>query len=138
MGLIAGFGALFCVIGVVATLPDNNLGPKIAGGVAAVALACLAVRCWRLAVIAGPDQLVVRNFFRTVRISWQDIAGFEPSPPYGTLWKAGLGIRLTDGRLIAATAFGRNQYETGRVQAAVIRELEELRRQRAGDRAPDG
>jgi hypothetical protein len=136
MALLVGVGSLLPLS---ALAVDSTHGwEKVAAGAAFLACVTLAVRSWRLAIIARPDQLVVRNFFRTVRISWQDIAAFETPPPYGALWKAGLGIRMKDGRLIAATAFGRNQYETGRVQAAVMRELEELRHQRAGDRAPDG
>jgi hypothetical protein len=135
--LLCGIVALVLFIGVFNS-QDDPLGWRITEPVASFVLVCLGVRCWRLAIVAGPDHLVVRNYFRTVRISWQNIAGFEPPPPYATLGKSGLKIRLTDGRVIAATAGGRTQYDTGRVQAALMRELEELRRRRTGDRTPGG
>lgn len=122
---------------------DNNnpLGWRIFWAVAVVALACLAVRCWRVAIIAGPDQLVVRNHFHTVRVSWKDITRFEP--PQGFQYvgpKMGLRIHLANGRVISASAFMPlirvgNDWRAGGYQkacAAVTGGLEELHHQRIG------
>ena len=102
---------------------------------AGVVLACvlLGVRIVRLGIYAGPDQLVVRDYFRTYRVDWTAIAGFEPPPPYGALRKAGLRIRLADGRLISATLYAPNGLDTGhRATLDVIGQLSRLLEQRTG------
>jgi Bacterial PH domain len=125
LALIPGIMALF-VTDMSINAPDNPLGLRITDGVSAVVFAYVTVRSFQLAIVARPDQLVVRNIFRTVRISWENIARFEPAPEYGI---ASMRIRLRDGRVIAVTAFGNRNWDTGRVSATVIRELEQLRRQ---------
>ena len=72
-----------------------------------------AARGWRIALLAEPDHLIVRNHFRTYRLSWDDIAEFRDGRmsggQAGVMWA--LRIRLTDGRTVTSQA-------TGRVRAA--------------------
>jgi Bacterial PH domain len=115
---------------------------KIANGVVVVAFAALGVRTARLGIVACPEHLVVRDYFRTYRVRWTQIAGFELPPPYGRWRKAGLRIRLLDGQLISATLYARNLFDTGRRPARdIVRELNRLLRQNS-DRTdlanPDG
>jgi len=115
---------------------------KIADGAVVLAFAIFGVRTARLAIVARPDQLVVRDFFRTYRARWSEIASFELPPPYGTWRKAGLRIRLVDGRLISATLYAQNRFNTGRRSTrAVVQELNRLLQQNSGHTdvpEPDG
>ncbi len=90
-----------------------------------------------MGIFAGPGHVVVRNYFRTYRIAWAEISGFEEPPPYGTFRKAGLRIHLSDGRLISATLYGRSGVDSGKAARKVVGELEQLRRQRTGDHGAD-
>jgi hypothetical protein len=106
---------------------------KIANGAAVVAFALLGVRTARLGIFAKPDQLMVRDYFRSYHVLWSEIASFEMPPPYGTWRKVGLKIHLTDGRPISATLYGRTPLDSGRGAHTVIQELDRLRLQRIGD-----
>jgi hypothetical protein len=106
---------------------------KIASGAVVAAFALLGIRTARLGIFAEPEQLVVRDYFRSYHVLWSEIASFEMPPPYGTRRKVGLKISLTDGRLISATLYGRTPLDSGRRPRAVIQELDRLRRQRIRD-----
>jgi hypothetical protein len=106
---------------------------KIASGAAVLAFAILGIRIARLGILAGPDQLAVRNWFRTYRIAWQDISAFEMPPLYGTLRKAGLRIHLLDGQVISVTLYARGIFDSSRAARTVAEELEQLRHQRVSD-----
>lgn len=60
-------------------------------------LACdvACIRALRLAVIAGEDALVVRNYLRTYRLGWDEVAGFKLEPPATRLvgWELKLAMR---------------------------------------------
>lgn len=106
---------------------------KIANGIALLAFAILGIRIARLGIFAGPDELVVRDYFRTYRIAWPDVSAFEMPPPYGTWRKAGLRIRLHDGRLISATLYARGRIDSGTAVRTVMEKLEQFRQQRLRD-----
>jgi hypothetical protein len=106
---------------------------KATSGAAVLAFAVVGVCGARLGIFASSGELVVRDYFRTYRIRWPEIAFFEMPPRYGTRRKTGLRIHLTDGRLISATLYGRNVLGSGRAACNVIRELDKLRRQHTGD-----
>jgi Bacterial PH domain len=107
---------------------------KIANGAAVLAFAILGVRTARLGIFAGPEQLVVRDYFRTYQIGWPEIASFEMPPRYGTWRKTGLRIHLIDGRLISATLYQRGRLDSGRAAHTVAQELDRLCRHNIGDR----
>jgi Bacterial PH domain len=107
---------------------------KIADGAAVLAFALLGVRTARLGIYAEPEQLVVRDYFRTYQIGWPEIASFELPPRYGTWRKSGLRIHLIDGRLISATLYRRGRLDSGRAGRTVVQELDRLRRHNTGDR----
>jgi hypothetical protein len=108
---------------------------KVASGAVVLACVLFGVRVARLGMFAGPEQLVVRDYFRTYRIRWTEIASFEPPPPYETLRKAGLRIRLVDGHVISATLYARNGLDTG--SRATLDAVQKLNRLLA-ERAPRG
>jgi hypothetical protein len=110
------------------------LGYKTASGATALVFAYLAIRAARAAIVAEADHLVVRDIHRTYQIGWQEIARFETPPPYGTWRKAGLRIHLIDGQMISVIAYAQGLLDTGRPEVTVVRELEQLRRQRTGNR----
>jgi len=110
---------------------------KVGSGAAFLVLVVLAIRIANLGIFAGPDQLVVRDYFRTYRIRWEQISGFEKPPPYGTLRKAGLRIHLSDGRVISATLYGRSGADSGHAASVAVEKLEQLRQQHIGDHGAD-
>lgn len=110
---------------------------KIANGAAVLALTVSGIRTARLGIFAGPDHLVVRDYFRTYRIGWEEISSFEMPPPYPAWRKAGLRIHLSDGRLISATLYTRGQLDTGRAARVAVEKLEQLRQQRIGNDSAD-
>lgn len=122
--MIPGF---ICFGGMVAN--STHGWEKFVCGAALLACAVWGIRIARLGIFAGPDQLVVRNYFRSYRITWQDISAFEIPTRYGTWRNAGLRIRLLNGRVISATLYARGRVDSGRAARTVAEELEELRRQ---------
>jgi hypothetical protein len=55
------------------TASSTHGSEKIASEVGLLAIAVLAVRTARLGIFARPEQLVVRDYFRTYQIRWQEI-----------------------------------------------------------------
>jgi hypothetical protein len=103
-------------------------GWEKAGSAAAfLILVALAIRIANLGIFAGPDRLVVRDYFRTYRIRWEEISGFEKPPPHGTFRKSGLRIHLSDGRVISATLYERTGGDSGHAASVAVEELEQLR-----------
>lgn len=104
---------------------------KFANGAALLAFVAFGIRIAKLGIFAGPEQIVVVNYFRTYRIGWAEVVGFEAPPTYGTLRHSGLRIHLTDGRLVSATLYQRGAWDVGTAAGSVVRELERLRQQHA-------
>jgi hypothetical protein len=91
-------------------------GPKSAN---AWALGFLAVwgafglaagaRSAMVAVVATPDVLIIRNFFSTRRIRWNDIATIERPWPFWPFafenLRNGLRVRLRNGSTVVASAY---------------------------------
>ena len=72
--------------------------------------ACEIVRAWHIMLLADGDSLTVRNFLRTYRIAWPDVAEFNDESTYAGAESAwALRISLKGGRAITghATAEGR-------------------------------
>lgn len=99
---------------------------KTIAGLAFAGCVATCVRIARFKIIAGPDGLVVHNFWRTVRIGWQEIDGFAMPTPYGAMWNTGLRINLTGGRMISATAYSRGRLDTGKAAAKAVAGLTEM------------
>lgn len=102
---------------------------KVASAAGLLAFATLGVRIARTGIFAGPEQVIVRNYFRTYRVGWAEITGFDP-PRYRGRRQNGLGICLTDGAMIRATLYARGAADRGTAARTVIQELERLRSQR--------
>ncbi len=114
-------------------VPSTNGLEKVANSLVALAIVVLMVRVARLGLFAEPSQLMVRDIFRTYKISWSEIAGFEVPPPHGTWRKTGIRIRLLDGRVISATLYTRGSLE--RTSLAARRVIDELARLLAESKA---
>ena len=71
------------------------------------------VRGWRIALLADPEFLTVRNHLRTYRLNWHEVAEFSDGQlsggQAGVMWA--LRILLRDGRAVTSQA-------TARVRAA--------------------
>jgi hypothetical protein len=131
VALISGVPGLIFLSGVLT--PTTHGWEKIASAAVVLAFAMLGIRIARLGIFAGPDQLVVRNQFRSYRIGWREISAFAMPPPYGSMSNTGLRIHLLHGRVISATLYSRGPFDSGRAAGTVLEELEQLRRQRTQD-----
>lgn len=98
----------FTVLALPSALPAGGgwLGLPILAGGAGVAL---AVRCWTLRVEIGPAQLLLVNWFRTVRLPWGEVVACGHDD-------TGIWVRRTDGTEVRASAF-----EHGRRALSVAR-----------------
>src|SRR5690242_1838966 len=59
--------------------------------------------CWRLikvAVVVGPNEILVRRILGTVRVQWGDVLSFELGKQYGWSPVRVLVIRLRTGKVV--------------------------------------
>lgn len=101
--------------------------------VAALAGIALAVRVARLAMVATPDHLLVRNIFRTCKVPWKQIASIEPPKQYGATRKTGIVITRTDGSSLSATAYVRGPHNRAQFAESVTRDLQRIATGAAGE-----
>lgn len=130
--------ALLCLVVVVLLMRARGSGVRhedvaigcwaAACGVFAVAAARLA----RLAIIATPRRLTVRNFWSTRHVAWSRIERIEPPPALKVRRNAvygqtgpGLRITLTGGRVIVASAYARRRVDPVDFADTVVRELQQ-------------
>jgi hypothetical protein len=108
---------------------DSGAPPRLAQQVfcwvGAAAFVALAARTARLAVIVGDSAVVVRNVFRSYRLPWPEIASVAGPPPYGTRWRAGVQLRLRDGRTVSASAFVRGRIDGPDVGQELVLAIQE-------------
>jgi Bacterial PH domain len=103
----AGSAVMFFVLGL--------LDGVIVGVVAGPILAVLAVRMARVAVIAQPDTLKVRNVLGSHTVSWADIDHFELrklTVGWGPVFLYGIGGTVVVARLRDPKSIGIDLYAT--------------------------
>lgn len=105
-------------IGVAAS---GSTGNGAFGVILAATSAWLVVRTLRQAVVVKPDELVIRNLTRTVRVPWDQIRSVEQPPPFPTYWRGGLQVHLQTGRTVSASAYSRSGWSRDDLAADVIR-----------------
>jgi hypothetical protein len=121
MAFILFFGTLFS-IGPFGGVGNHRVAATAGGAIFGIALlACIAVL--RRGIVVTPDLVTVRGLVTTRRIPAATIARFEPPPGYGTWWRPGMRIVLTDGRIRTCGAFTNTPVDAGR---AGTRETDEL------------
>jgi hypothetical protein len=132
------------------------LQPRVPGlgkGLAALGLICLCLLAWRvvrLAAIATPDNLIIRNFRNTHRVPWSAIEEiFEPGPVPVAVYKknplaerkVGLFVRLKEGAVISCTIYSKAFWNSSSSNLPAIREaidgLNELRQRYAEALSPN-
>jgi hypothetical protein len=88
-------------------------------------LVLLNWRIMRLAVVAAPEGLIIRNFRNTHRIPWRGVEQiYQPGPVPPAMyretalpkWKQGLFVRLTEGAVISCTIYNESLYPGGRLR----------------------
>jgi hypothetical protein len=126
--LLSGGPGLICLGGVASYTTHG--WEKVFSAVGLLACAIWGIRIAMTGIFAGPEQVIVRNYFRTYRVGWAEITGFDP-PRYLARRQNGLGICLTDGAMIRATLYARGAGDSGTAASKAIQELERLRSQRA-------
>jgi hypothetical protein len=92
--------------------PTTHGWEKAGNAAAVLAFAIWRIRIARTGIFAGPEQVIVRNYFRTYRVGWAEITGFE-LPRYRPRRQNGLGICLTEGAMIRATLYARAAADRG-------------------------
>lgn len=90
----------------------------------------VAVRFTRLAIVASPQRLTVRNFWTTRHIAWKEIEEIAPPPALKRRSTAvhgqtgpGLRITLTGGRVIIANAYARSRGDRADFADPLVHEL---------------
>lgn len=91
--------------------PALGAWPGVLLAVIAPVSAFLAVRGVRLAIVASPAGVVVRNCFVTRRMGWHEIAAINPPDLAGTVLDKRLTFVLYDGRAVGSTAFSGDSRE---------------------------
>jgi hypothetical protein len=116
---LAGFGAIWCGFGlVIAVLLAASGHPAAVVPVLAVVLvAVVLIRLYRLAVMEDGADLIVRNFFRTYRLSRLQVRDFAAKRDGGASvaphafsigWWQIIEARLVDGAVISLSATRRS------------------------------
>jgi hypothetical protein len=129
---IAAFGAVPLATASYGLLYEFGVwgGPKSANpwalgflaGWAAIGLLAGA-RSAMVAVVATPDEMIIRNFLRTRRIPWGDVSNIEPPYPGLTYWGNGLLVRLRNGATLVATAYSPAGGDSPDFADSVIKDL---------------
>jgi hypothetical protein len=131
--LVTGVIPGLLLLGALASAPG---AVKFVPGAGVLACTVLGIRSAMLGIFAGPDHIVVRNFFSTHQIGWEEISGFEMPSYHETPRDVGLRIIFDDRRPISATLYARGDQNLDRPAREAIEQLEQLRQQRIrGDSA---
>jgi hypothetical protein len=72
--------------------PTTHGWEKVASAAGLLAFAILGIRIGMTGIFAGPEQVIVRNYFWSYRVAWAEITGFDP-PRYRGRRQNGLGIQ---------------------------------------------
>ncbi|WP_420803218.1 PH domain-containing protein [Streptomyces spiramyceticus] len=83
-------------------------------------------RAARLAIVATPDHLVVRNIFRTHTVPWGEIASIAPPKSYGATRKGGIIVSRIDGSSLSATAYVRGPHNRDSFAVSVANNLQQM------------
>ena len=95
---------------------------KVLAWLGLVLLVLLNWKIMRLAVVATPQGLIIRNFRNAHRIPWHDVeAIYQPGPVPPAMyletalpkWKQGLFVRLAEGDVISCTIYNDSLYRGG-------------------------
>jgi hypothetical protein len=92
-------------------------------GVGLLVGAIAAIRAFRLRIRADRSEIVVRNFFRTHRLRWEDLRQIGIGAGWSGRGTTNLILVAKSGRVVPATATTNRRRE----QVRVMRELAELR-----------
>jgi len=133
---VGAFGGIPVAVGAYGAVNDWPVG---VWAVCAVVGLALGIRSAMVAVTATPDRLIVRNFFTTRRIPWNQVRTIERPRPWVDAGRNsgfanrnnGLHIRLTDGRTRIAGAFTPAGWDPPNFADAVIQDLRRYARQAA-------
>ena len=100
--------ALFAAMAVAAVpvgpLAASNETAWLIWGALVAGLSLVALRVWRVAVVVSPDGVVVRNFWRTVRVPWLQIQGIELGPQALFSWRPVTTLLLKNGTRLRTSA----------------------------------
>jgi hypothetical protein len=124
--LVPAFGVLALISGLMlfAALDTGVWAAAPFALAALVIMAVVTVRVPVIAIVADGSGVVVRNPFRTYRVTWPQVASFRGTPaPH---------VQLTSGKSIRIVAASRAAFESSARFATLINRLEQLRVAAAG------
>lgn len=102
------------------------IGSRIFYGAIALSSAFVIVRWFRSGIFATRSGLIVRNLFKTFRISWDEVAGFRRPARYGRMRNAGLGICLRDGSTRFSSLYAAGPFNKESFADEVLERLSEI------------
>ena len=121
--------AVFAILpAVVVVAPGASPAVRAIAAVITAAFLWAAYRSWRMAVIVGPEGVVVRNFARTTRIPWDDVDAFVSSNWLSFMPYEIGAVRRRSGKTILALGLT-PPFGDPRPLSEVIATLEGLRRE---------
>jgi hypothetical protein len=139
--LFSGFGLIF-FSGIV--VPSTNWWEKLLLGLPLAGLVLVVARVARLAIVAEPGRLVIKNLRNTQRIPWSQIENItEPGPVPVAVYRENalahqdmkLQVVLRDGAVISATLYDERMFGYRYGDAArrqdVIAQLNQFRLERS-------
>ena len=110
--------------------PTDSLfvvGSRVFYGLMALVGLFLMVKVARMGIFADRDGLTIRNVFRTHRIEWTEIAGFERPARYGRLRRTGLKVVLRNRPPVFAALYSAGPFNKTTFADETLARLESLR-----------
>lgn len=116
---------------------------RVLAGLASVVPVIFVWRVGRLAIYAGPDELVIQNLRNTHRIPWSEVDDIFVTPPIPPAAyrenplarrDVSLLVRLREGAVISATLYDSRMFSnsvTSQPRKQVVEQLHEFRRERS-------
>lgn len=136
---LVGCIALFALVGL-AGIPESSheggyystdspfvVGSRVFYGLMALLSLFLMFKVARMGIFADRDGLTIRNVFRTHRIEWREVAGFERAARYGGFRRTGLKVVLRNRAPVFAALYSAGPFNKSTFADETLARLESLR-----------
>lgn len=109
------------------------IGSRVFYGTMAVVSIFLMIRIARMGIFADHTGLTIRNVFKTHRVEWSEVVGFERPATYGRMRRAGLKVMIRNRPPIYAALYSAGPFNKAGFADETIARLESLRLAHGGD-----
>lgn len=103
------------------------VGSRLFYGTMALVSIFLMIRIARMGIFADDTGLTIRNVFRTHRVEWGEVLGFERPATYGRMRRAGLKVMLRDRPPVYVVLYSAGPFNKAGFADETIARLESLR-----------